>query len=99
VKRPDHGEAEVTGAGKERGGGAGGPRGDAGVGLGFWGSEGPFCRAAALPWRAGPEEGGRRGSQGGVASEKKGRKEKGALTRGAGLAERERRGGCVGWPD
>jgi hypothetical protein len=26
AERPDHGEAEVTGAGERRGGGAGGPR-------------------------------------------------------------------------
>jgi hypothetical protein len=76
AERPDHGEAEVTGAGKERGGGAGGPRGDAGVGLGSWGSEGPFCRAAALPWRAGPEEGRSPGISGRCAPGRKKEREK-----------------------
>jgi hypothetical protein len=53
AEQPDHGEAEVTGAEEERGGGAGGLRGDAVLGLGFWGSGGSFCRAAGLSWRAG----------------------------------------------
>jgi hypothetical protein len=84
AEHPDHGEAEVIGAEEERGGGARGLRGDAGLGLGFWGSGASSCRAAALPWRAGPGERRSPGISGAVArrgGRRRGRRK--TLTRGA----------------
>jgi hypothetical protein len=94
---PDHGEAEVTGAGKER------RRrwrssGDAGLGLGYRGVWAATCRAAAVPLTCGPEARKLAGDlgEGGCAGEE-GEKEKGTLTRGADRAEREKRRARRAW--
>jgi hypothetical protein len=76
--------------GGARGGGAGGPRGDAGLGLGLWGSRDPFCRAARLPWRAGPGRAARRWFRGPLRAGEEGRKGKKALTRGDSGSEGEK---------
>jgi hypothetical protein len=54
---------------------------------------GSFCRAAALPWRAGPGEGRSPGISGRCTPGRKKEREKKVLTRGTCLAERERGGG------
>jgi hypothetical protein len=92
AEHPDHGEAEVTGAGKE------GRRrwrssGDAGLGLGFRGVWAATCRAAAVPLTCGPEARKLAGDLGeGGCAEEEGEKEKGTLTRGARRSVRERGG-------
>jgi hypothetical protein len=56
AKRLNHGEAEDAVRRRKRGGGAGGLRGVAGLGLGHGVIKGLFCRAAGRPQRAGPAQ-------------------------------------------
>jgi hypothetical protein len=92
AERPDHGEAMVTGAEEERGGGAGGLRGDAGLGLGFWPQGLPFCRAAGSISAYGPRKRSSPRISGRAlrAGEERGRG-KTALASGVGGSEGERR--------
>jgi hypothetical protein len=95
AERPDHGEAEVTGAEEEKGRRRWRSSGDAGLGLGFRWVGAALCRAAEPHWHAGPGRGSSPEISGPLRRRRKGKRERGADA-GADLAERERERGESG---
>jgi hypothetical protein len=81
AERLNHGVAEDAARRMKRGGGAGGLRGVAGLGLGHRVIKGLFCRAAEWPRRAGRARGSPGFSGGRCASGKKGEGEDGETGR------------------